>query len=160
MGSHSGYGRDSLDPAYKPETAGRIALNLGHSLGHAIEAAAGFKDLLHGEAVAYGLRAAARIGLARGATPQDRADRIEHLLDRLDLGTAPLSLDLATVLDTLALDKKHSAGALRWVLPTDDGWAIDADVPEDLVRQEAANVLSGRSPAVLLTGGAVTAGRS
>src|SRR6185295_3180196 len=41
------------------EAAGRIALNLGHSLGHAIEAAAGFGDLLHGEAVAYGLRAAA-----------------------------------------------------------------------------------------------------
>jgi len=142
------------------EAAGRVALNLGHSLGHAIEAAAGFRDLLHGEAVAYGLRAAARIGLARGVTPQDRADRIEHLLDRLDLGTARLSLDLTSVLDTLALDKKHSAGALRWVLPTDDGWAIDADVPEDLVRQVAANVLSGRSPDALVAGTPVTAGRS
>jgi hypothetical protein len=48
------------------------------------------------------------------------------------------------VLDTLGLDKKHAAGALRWVLPTDDGWAIDADVPEDLVQEVAANVLAGR----------------
>jgi hypothetical protein len=55
------------------------------------------------------------------------------------------------VLDTLELDKKHAAGALRWVLPTDDGWAIDADVPEDLVREAAASVLAGA---------AVTAGRS
>jgi len=126
------------------EGGGRIALNLGHSLGHAIEAAAGFGDLLHGEAVAYGLRAAARIGVERGVTPADRADRIERLLDQLELGTAPLALDLAAVLDTLGLDKKHAAGALRWVLPTDDGWAIDADVREDPVQEVAANVLAGR----------------
>jgi shikimate kinase / 3-dehydroquinate synthase len=133
------------------EAGGRIALNLGHSLGHAIEAAAGFSGLLHGEAVGYGLRAAARIGTARGVTPPERAARIERLLDHLELGVTPLSLDLSTVLDTLELDKKHAAGALRWVLPTDDGWAIDADVPEELVREAAASVLAGA---------AVTAGRS
>ena len=47
--------------------AGRLALNLGHSLGHGFEAAAGYGDaLLHGEAVAYGLRAACRIGVEPG----------------------------------------------------------------------------------------------
>ena len=143
------------------EAGGRIALNLGHSLGHAIEAAAGFSGLLHGEAVAYGLRAAARIGVAREVTPPERADRVERLLDQLELGTASLSLDLATVVDTLELDKKHIVGALRWVLPTDDGWAIDADVPEDLVRQVAASVLAGRrSAAGPTTRAPVTAGRS
>src|SRR6185503_4897914 len=106
------------------ETGGaRIALNLGHSLGHAIEAAAGFRDLLHGEAVAYGLRAAARIGLARGTTPEDRATRIERLLDRLDLGTAPLAVTPDEVLTLMQTDKKHAGGALRWVLPTADGHA-------------------------------------
>ena len=129
------------------EDAGRIALNLGHSLGHAIEAAAGFRDLLHGEAVAYGLRAASRIGVARGVTPPERAERLERVLDRVELGIAPLSLDLDTVLATLELDKKHAAGALRWVLPTHDGWAIDADVPEDLVRDVAAGILAGRGAA-------------
>ena len=143
------------------EAAGRIALNLGHSLGHAIEAAAGFKDLLHGEAVAYGLRAAARIGLERGVTPAERADRIEKLVDTLELGAAPLALDPAAVLATLGLDKKHAAGALRWVLPTEDGWAIDANVPEDLVRQVAATVLAGRRPPPApATRAAVAAGRS
>jgi shikimate kinase/3-dehydroquinate synthase len=126
------------------EAAGRIALNLGHSLGHAVEAAAGFRDLLHGEAVAYGLRAAARIGVARGTTPPDRADRIEALLDRLELGVAPLGLDLAAVLDLLLADKKHAGGSLRWVLPTADGHAVDDDVPDELVRETAAGVLAGR----------------
>ncbi len=143
------------------ESSGRVALNLGHSLGHAIEAAAGFGDLLHGEAVAYGLRAAARIGVERGVTPTDRAERIERLLDRLELGVAPLSLNPASVLDTLGLDKKHAAGALRWVLPTADGWAIDADVPEDLVQAVATTVLAGRrSPSTAAAGAAVTAVRS
>ena len=72
--------------------ARRITLNLGHSLGHAVEAAAGFGDLLHGEAVAYGLRAASRIGVEVGVTPPERAERIGRLLDALGLATdaAPL----------------------------------------------------------------------
>jgi len=127
------------------ETAGRIALNLGHSLGHAIEAAADFRDLLHGEAVAYGLRAAARIGVARDETPLERAERIEALLDSLGLGSAPLDLALDAVLEPLGTDKKHAAGALRWVLPTADGHAIDAEVPDELVREVAAGVLAGRA---------------
>jgi 3-dehydroquinate synthetase/shikimate kinase len=135
------------------ETGGRIALNLGHSLGHAIEAAAGFRDLLHGEAVAYGLRAATRIGVARDVTPLELAERIEALLDTLELGSAPLGLDLEAVLEPLGADKKHSGGALRWVLPTADGHAIDAEVPDELVREVAAGVLAGRG-ALATVGGA------
>jgi 3-dehydroquinate synthase len=127
------------------EAAGRIALNLGHSLGHAIEAAAGFGDLLHGEAVAYGLRAVARIGVAREVTPPELAERIETLLDTLELGSAPVALDLEAVLAPLGADKKHAGGALRWVLPTADGHAIDAELPDELVRDVAAGVLAGRA---------------
>ena len=126
------------------ESGARMALNLGHSLGHAVEAVAGFRDLLHGEAVAYGLRAALRIGVARGATPAPLAERVERLLDSLELGIKPLALDLEVVLDVLGTDKKHAGGALRWVLPTEDGHVIDADVPNDLVRGVAAGVLAGR----------------
>jgi 3-dehydroquinate synthase len=130
--------------ADEKEAGARMALNLGHSLGHAIEAAAGFRDLLHGEAVAYGLRAAARIGVERGVTPPERAERTERLLDRLELGIAPLTADLEAVLDHLGADKKHEAGALRWVLPTAEGHTIDNDVPAGLVRDVAAGVLAGR----------------
>jgi 3-dehydroquinate synthase len=125
-------------------------------LGHAIEAAAGFHDLLHGEAVAYGLRAAARIGVARDVTPPERLERIERLLDTLELGVAPLGLDLDEVLNLMSVDKKRANGALRWVLPTTDGHVIDAEVPDELVREVAASVLAGREvPAA----GAVAAAR-
>jgi len=122
--------------------AGRISLNLGHSLGHAVEAAGGFGELLHGEAVAVGLRAAARIGSEVGVTPPERAARIEALLTQLGLATAPLPYPLAAVLGALATDKKHVGGGLRWVLPTADGYEVRADVPVELVERVAAGLLA------------------
>jgi 3-dehydroquinate synthetase/shikimate kinase len=121
---------------------GRLALNLGHSLGHAFEAAGGYRDLLHGEAVAYGLRAATRIGRALDLTPADRAARIEGLLTELELATTPLSYSLDDVLGALEIDKKHAGGALRWVLPTVDGVVVRSDVPPDVVRSVTAGLLA------------------
>jgi 3-dehydroquinate synthetase/shikimate kinase len=121
---------------------GRIRLNLGHSLGHAVEAAGGFEALLHGEAVAYGLRAACRIGEAVGVTPPDRAARIGAVLDSLGLAVEPLPYDIDDVLRHLALDKKHESGRLRWVLPTADGVEVRADVPDTIVVDAAGSLLA------------------
>jgi shikimate kinase/3-dehydroquinate synthase len=121
---------------------GRITLNLGHSLGHAVEAAAGYSDLMHGEAVAYGLRAACRIGVAVEVTPPDRAARITRLLDDLGLAREPLPYALDDVLGHLATDKKHTGGRLRWVLPTADGVEIRADIPDELVAAAAGDLLA------------------
>jgi len=120
---------------------GRMTLNLGHTLGHALEAAGGFGNLLHGEAVAYGLRAATRIGLEVGVTPPERAERIGRLLDALGLATEPLPYPLATVLDHLAQDKKHAAGRLRWILPTADGVVVRDDIEPSVVERAAASML-------------------
>ena len=124
-------------------TGGRIALNLGHSLGHAFEASAGYGDaLLHGEAVAAGLRAACRIGEEVGVTPPERRARIEALLDALGLATSPLPCPLDAVMAALATDKKHAGGGLRWVLPTADGYEVRSDVPVELVERVAAGLLA------------------
>jgi shikimate kinase/3-dehydroquinate synthase len=133
----------TADEREQGTTGGRIALNLGHTVAHALEAADGYANLLHGEAVAYGLRAAARIGTAVGITPLDRAMRIEGLLDRLDLGRAPLPYPLEAVMDATGTDKKHADGRLRWVLPTAEGMAVRDDVPEGLVEAAVAGVLAG-----------------
>jgi 3-dehydroquinate synthetase len=124
---------------------GRIRLNLGHSLGHAVEATAGFDALLHGEAVAYGLRAACRIGEAVGVTPADRSARIGAVLDSLGLAVEPLPYALDDVLAHLAQDKKHEGGRLRWVLPTEDGVEIRSDVPDEVVVQAAGSLLAAGS---------------
>jgi 3-dehydroquinate synthase len=122
---------------------GRIRLNLGHSLGHAVEAAGGFGDLLHGEAVAYGLRGAVRLGEALDETPAALAARVEALLTRLGLATAPLPYPIDAVLAALATDKKHESGSLRWVLPTAAGPVVRSDVAADLVMRVAASLLDG-----------------
>jgi 3-dehydroquinate synthase len=121
--------------------AGRLALNLGHSLGHAVEAAGGFERLLHGEAVAYGLRAACHIGLELGVTPPARAARIGDLLDGLGLGVGRLPFPASAVREHLGLDKKHAGGRLRWVLPTVDGVVVRSDVPEPVVEAAIAALL-------------------
>ena len=107
----------TADEREQGATSGRIRLNLGHTVGHALEAADGYATLLHGEAVAYGLRAATRIGTALGVTPADRAARIEALLTSLRLGIAPLPYPAEAVLEATGADKKHAGGRLRWVLP-------------------------------------------
>jgi shikimate kinase / 3-dehydroquinate synthase len=123
--------------------AGRITLNLGHTVAHALEAVDGYANLLHGEAVAYGLRAAARIGVAVGVTPPERAARIERLLDALDLGRSPLPYPADAVVAATGTDKKHAGGRLRWVLPTADGVAVRDDVPGEPVLAAVREVLAG-----------------
>jgi 3-dehydroquinate synthase len=130
------------DERERGTSSGRITLNLGHSLGHAFEAAGGYGELLHGEAVAYGLRAATRIGVEAGVTPPERAARIGSLLDALGLATEPLAYPFATVMDHLATDKKHADGRLRWVLPTADGVVIRDDIDPALVEQAASGLLA------------------
>ena len=132
----------TADERERGPKGGRITLNLGHSLGHAVEAAAGYRELLHGEAVAYGLRAACRIGLAIGLTPPERAARITRLLDDLGLGREPLPYALENVMDHLATDKKHDSDGLRWVLPTGDGVEIRTDVADEIIRDAAESLLT------------------
>jgi 3-dehydroquinate synthase len=138
-----GWAKVEVVTADEREQAGRIHLNLGHSLGHAIETTAAFAGILHGEAVAYGLRAACRIGVAVQTTPPERAARIEALLDVLDLARAPLPYPLDAVLAALSTDKKHAGGRLRWVLPTADGVTVRDDIPGPVVEAAAGGVLAG-----------------
>ncbi len=134
------------DERERASTGGRITLNLGHSLGHAVEAAGGYGGLLHGEAVAYGLRAASRIGVETDVTPPERAERIGRLLDELGLATAPLPYPLDAVLRHLSTDKKHAGGRLRWVLPTADGVVVRDDIDPAIVERAAAGLLAAGSP--------------
>lgn len=142
----AGWAKVTVVAADERETAGttgRISLNLGHTVAHAIEAVDGYENLMHGEAVAYGLRAACRIGVAVGVTPPERAARIEALLTRVGLALAPLPYAVADVVAATGTDKKHAGGRLRWVLPTTDGYLVRDDVPADAVEAAVASVLAG-----------------
>jgi shikimate kinase / 3-dehydroquinate synthase len=116
----------------------RMTLNLGHTIGHGIEAAAGYRSILHGEAVAYGLRGAFAISRALGIITAERSARVNALLDRLGLAVEPPQVSLDAVGQHMATDKKHSLGRLSWVLPTETGIVIRSDVPPEAVAQGVA----------------------
>lgn len=121
----------------------RATLNLGHTTGHAIEAALGYKDWLHGEAVAVGLVAAARIAQELGQLPADPAGRVERLLSQLGLPVRlPSNVTPQQVLQATGSDKKRLNDRQRWILPVAIGQVvISDDVPEAVVTR----VLSGLS---------------
>jgi 3-dehydroquinate synthetase len=122
----------------------RMALNLGHTLSHALESASGYR-MQHGEAVAYGLRAALDIGTSMGVTPAAVSARATRLLRRLDLAQRPLDLSVANVLSYIEADKKRRGGRLRWVLVGPDGVTVRDDVPTSMVEAATTRALSGPS---------------
>jgi 3-dehydroquinate synthetase/shikimate kinase len=106
------------------EQGERRVLNLGHTLGHALEAESNYR-LAHGDAVALGLRATAEIASHRGAEP-GLAARIDEVLVRLGF---PLRrpFDRSVVVRALSTDKKRQHGTQRWILPFDVGRVQEAD---------------------------------
>jgi 3-dehydroquinate synthase len=110
------------------ETGDRALLNLGHTFGHAIEAATGYSTLLHGEAVAIGMVLAARLSARLGLAGNAPAARLTDLLARLGLPVAPpAGLDPRTLLGYMRLDKKNASGRLRLILWRDAGRAMIVD---------------------------------
>ena len=98
------------------ERGDRALLNLGHTIGHALEAVTGYERYLHGEAVAIGLVAALRFGSALGETEPGLAARVAALLTRLGLPTELPDLPPEIWREALSRDKKRTDDAVRFVL--------------------------------------------
>ena len=126
----------------KTESAGvRECLNLGHTLGHAIESVAGFGTFSHGAAVAEGMRFAAQLAQDRGEASRDFVEAQAALLDELCLPPLDWRAPAADLLDAMRRDKKARGGEIRFVLASDVGqWRIaaipDADLETQLTRWE------------------------
>ena len=101
----------------------RMILNYGHTLGHAIEAATGYKQLLHGEAVGWGSIVATRLGLMRGMISEADADRIIQLILRYG-PLAGFKASAKKLVDLTSNDKKNRSGTLSFVLPAKIGEAV------------------------------------
>ncbi|MBI2682078.1 MAG: 3-dehydroquinate synthase [Acidobacteriales bacterium] len=118
----------------------RRVLNFGHTVGHALEAATGYKLLRHGEAVGLGMIAAAEIGVNAGVTPESVAERIIAAVH--SLGPLPkIKVSPARVMRLMTADKKALRGVPSFVLATDIGEAvIKKDIDAAIVKRAIANV--------------------
>lgn len=124
------------------ETKGlRALLNFGHTIGHAVENAAGYGRFLHGEAVSLGLVAAARLSVAKVGLKPDEARR---LIDALAHFKLPLQLppDLSTdaLMAALRTDKKFAQGEVRFVLCPRLG---EAFVSKEVTMEEIREAIEG-----------------
>lgn len=99
----------------------RAALNLGHTFGHALEAAAGFDRLSHGEAISLGLVAALRLGQRLAVTPATLVARVTRLLARLGLPTDLQGEPVAAAAELLGMDKKRRGRRVKFVLVREPG---------------------------------------
>jgi 3-dehydroquinate synthase len=117
----------------------RAILNYGHTVGHAIESASDFR-VSHGEAVAIGMVAAARISHEMGILIPDELDRLERLIKNAGLPTKVPKLDLERLVSIMKHDKKVKQGKVRFILPRSLGEVFITDeVNLSLVRQVLAN---------------------
>jgi len=113
------------------EQGERALLNFGHTFGHAIEAATGYTDWLHGEAVAAGMLIAADMSARIGLLPRHDVQRIADLLQRAGLATPPPRMGAERALHYMSVDKKVRAGRIRLVLLNALGAAtFTADYPD------------------------------
>jgi 3-dehydroquinate synthetase len=94
----------------------RTALNYGHTLGHALEAARGYRGVRHGEAVAIGMRVASALSVEVVALPPAERARLVAVLDALRLPRRMPPTPLAALLEAMAHDKKRGTSGARWVL--------------------------------------------
>jgi 3-dehydroquinate synthase len=131
--------------AEDPQDHGRRAiLNYGHTVGHALEAAAGYGNLLHGDAVGWGMHAAGVLSKRMGFCPEDVVKAQEDLLHEYDLLRSLPSISPAGVMAALEHDKKSKEGEPRWVLLRDLGQVeYGCRVPVKEVESVLREVLRG-----------------
>lgn len=116
----------------REQTGLRAVLNFGHTVGHAIEAVAGYGGAYrHGEAVAVGMVAEARLAERLGWIEDSTTERLEALLQALGLPMAAPELDTKALCQAMTRDKKNRGGRVRFVLPRGIGRVELTDAPTE-----------------------------
>jgi 3-dehydroquinate synthase len=106
------------------ESGVRALLNLGHTFGHAIEAATGYGAWLHGEAIAAGMVMAASVSRDLGLIPSEDVAKVRRLMERAGLPVKGPALDPSELIERMATDKKAAQGKLRFVVLQCIGQAV------------------------------------
>ena len=127
------------------ESGRRMLLNLGHTFGHALEAAAGLGNISHGEAVAWGIVRACELGYALGFTPRARAEKIRGLITAFGYDcSCPHHLmgSTDTFLKLMESDKKKKKGKLTFIVP-DEKSALAFAVESAKEMKTVEKIISG-----------------
>jgi 3-dehydroquinate synthase len=126
---------DVVEQDEREETGVRAILNYGHTFCHALEAATGYEELLHGEGVAIGMLCASRLAEQMGRVDAALTKRQQDLLESFGLPTALPEVSHEELIELMYHDKKVERGKLRFVLPSRLGHVeVVRDVSSDDIR--------------------------
>jgi 3-dehydroquinate synthase len=120
------------------ESGLRRILNYGHTVGHALEAVTKYRRYRHGEAIAYGMLAAADLAVARGALAERERQALVQLIAQLGPLPSVADLSVSEILDAIRRDKKVVAGRLHFVIAIEIGATMTID---DVTEAELVGVL-------------------
>jgi 3-dehydroquinate synthase len=120
------------------ESGLRRILNFGHTVGHALEAATKYRRFRHGEAIAYGMLAAADLAVARGALAERARQALARLITQLGPLPPVVDLPIGEVLEVTRRDKKVVDGKLHFVIAIQIGATMTID---DVTEEELRSVL-------------------
>lgn len=116
------------------ESGERMKLNLGHTLGHGIESASGYKSYSHGQAIALGILASIGVSGILGLLEDDNLEkRVLKLLKKFNLPVGISGIDIDKILDFVSMDKKRKMGEIRYILPRRIGLVEVVDIFDDCV---------------------------
>jgi 3-dehydroquinate synthetase len=119
----------------REQSGSRVRLNLGHTVGHALEATSGYKRWKHGDAVAAGMMVAARLAARLGELGEEECLRIGRILSRFSLPTGP-DRPWEGILPFLARDKKFTGVVPSLVIPREGArCTLRSDIPLPLLRE-------------------------
>lgn len=121
----------------------RAVLNYGHTIGHAIEVAAGYRRYNHGESVAVGMIAAARIALAKGWLEPADVELHREMIRAAGLPTTTVRVAAADINEHLKHDKKREKGSDRLVLLKGLGCPVVTPVEPSLIKKTVAGLSGG-----------------
>ncbi|GIP37465.1 3-dehydroquinate synthase [Paenibacillus sp. J31TS4] len=118
------------------ENGRRATLNLGHTIGHALEAVSGYNELVHGEAISIGMIGSARLAVRLGR-PREIEETTERVLRRFGLPVRiPSHLGTDAIMSALMHDKKFKEGRAVFIVPTAIGAVeINKEIPVEWVRE-------------------------
>jgi shikimate kinase/3-dehydroquinate synthase len=127
------------------ERGRRAVLNLGHSIGHAIEVATDYKAFAHGEAVGIGLLSALWLSARTEGLDPAVEEEVRDLLRRHELPVVARNVSPAAIIDAMSHDKKARGGRVRFALLSEVGSPVwDRDPGDDLVETAVARAVAHR----------------
>lgn len=135
---------DETEATSRTDSSSRKILNFGHTFGHALEKATGFRRLRHGEAVGYGMIAAAGLSKCLDLIGQNELNLLSDVVHRAGRLPDIADVDVKAVFEALRFDKKSAAGSINWVLLRGIGKPVivsEKDIPRSAISRAVRKLL-------------------